>query len=116
MGDDVTVGPVVAFVPDMIDRSRLAAAAAAAGRTLELVRTPGELAERAGSGAVLCLLDLARPGVVEILPSLAGMQTVGFASHVERDLISRARAAGCGRVLARSAFFGSLGDLLRLDA
>jgi len=38
---------------------------------------------------------------------------VAFASHVESDLISAARLAGCNRVLARSAFTQQLPALLR---
>jgi hypothetical protein len=112
---------VLAFVPDLMDRSRVVAAASAAGRQLEVVRTPAELVERATavpgvSPDTLVLLDLGRPGVVEALAALGGVTSVGFASHVDRDLLRRARAAGCGRVLARSAFFGGLGELLAAGA
>jgi len=37
---------------------------------------------------------------------------VGFASHIQADLISAARAAGCDIVLARSAFTQQLPKLL----
>lgn len=41
-----------------------------------------------------------------------GIPIVGFASHVQADLISAARAAGCDIVLARSAFTRQLPQLL----
>ena len=41
-----------------------------------------------------------------------GIPVVAFASHVQSDLISAARLAGCDRVLARSAFTQQLSALL----
>jgi CheY-like chemotaxis protein len=41
-----------------------------------------------------------------------GIPIVGFVSHVQADLISAARAAGCDIVLARSAFTQQLPQLL----
>ncbi len=38
---------------------------------------------------------------------------VGFVSHVQGDLVSAARDAGCDQVLARSAFAQHLPELLR---
>jgi hypothetical protein len=96
---------VVAYVPDLMDRSRVAAAG-----SVTFVRTPGELVA-ASAGADLVLVDLARPGVLDVLASI-DVPTVGFASHVDRDLIAGARLAGCDQVLARSAFFSRLPQLL----
>ncbi|HET7487070.1 MAG TPA: hypothetical protein VFJ85_04020 [Acidimicrobiales bacterium] len=99
---------VAAFVPDLIDRSKVAAAG---GGDVAFVRSPADLA---GAGAELVVVDLARPGVLEALGSLApGVRSVGFASHVDRDLIAAAEAAGCGLVLPRSKFFSGLPELLR---
>lgn len=106
---------VVAYVPDLMDRSKVAAALP----RCEFVRSPAELAEagRAEFGAddageVVVLLDLSRPGVLEALPALVGRRTIGFASHVDTELIRRAEAAGCDEVLPRSRFFGRLTQLL----
>jgi hypothetical protein len=52
-----------------------------------------------------------RPGVLEVLPSVSA-RVIGFGSHVDRDLLAAARAAGCDQVLARSAFFSRLPQLL----
>jgi hypothetical protein len=38
--------------------------------------------------------------------------TVGFLSHVQRDLAVAAREAGCDRVMARSAFTKDLPTIL----
>ena len=46
-------------------------------------------------------------------PALASIRTVGFASHVQVDVISAARAAGVDDVMARSAFTQNLADILK---
>jgi len=102
---------VVAFVPDLMDRSRVSAAASASDSVVvEFVGQAASLVE-AAAGADLVLVDLARPGVLGLLGSIPA-PTVGFASHVDRDLIAAAGEAGCGEVLARSVFFSRLGSLL----
>jgi len=45
-------------------------------------------------------------------PALASIATVGYASHVQTDVIQAARRAGVGDVLARSAFVQQLADIL----
>jgi AcrR family transcriptional regulator len=120
-------GAVIAYVPDLLDRSRLLAAARATGVEIDLVRTPGELVTRAArhgesvraapddvtpDSVGLVVADLSRPGILDALGSLPGCETIGFASHVDRELMRAAREAGCRRVLARSAFFARLGELL----
>lgn len=101
---------VAAFVPDLMDRSKVAAAAGPATE-ITFVRSPGELA---GVGADLAVVDLSRPGALDALPALveAGARTVGFASHVDRELMDTALAAGCGEVLPRSRFFATLNEIL----
>ncbi|MFZ0962528.1 MAG: response regulator [Terriglobia bacterium] len=46
-------------------------------------------------------------------PATRPIRIVGFVSHVEEQLISAARAAGCDSVMARSAFTQQLPSLLR---
>jgi hypothetical protein len=95
---------VVAFVPDLMDRSRLSSAG-----SVTFVDTPADLAVTLAEVAVV---DLSRPGVLEALGDLGGVRTIGFARHVDADLMDRARAAGCDEVLPRSRFFARLGELL----
>jgi hypothetical protein len=99
---------VVAFVPDLMDRSRLTG-------------TPGlELADHleelpaAAVGAQLVLIDLSRPGALDVVPSLAPTPVVGFASHVDRELLEAARRAGCARAVPRSTVFARRDALERL--
>jgi hypothetical protein len=98
---------VVAFVPDLMDRSRILAV-----RSVEFVTSPVDLPV-ASAGAALVIVDLGRPGVLEVLAQLS-TPVVGFGSHVDRALLDAARAAGCDQVLTRSAFFSRLDQVLRL--
>ena len=57
-------------------------------------------------------------GIVEAMkadPALARIPTVGFASHVQTEVIEAARRAGVGEVMARSAFTQRLPELLVRD-
>jgi hypothetical protein len=65
----------------------------------------------ASAGADLVVVDLSRPGVVDALAGLSA-RTIGFGSHVDRELLAAASAAGCDLVLPRSQFFSRLGELL----
>jgi len=44
--------------------------------------------------------------------ALASIATLGFASHVQTEVITAARQAGVGEVLSRSAFTMQLADIL----
>ena len=52
-------------------------------------------------------------GAMKSDPALSTIPTLGFASHVQTDLIDAARKAGVDEVLARSAFTMRLGEILR---
>ena len=97
---------ICAYVPNLMDRSKVAAAAPG---DVTFVRTAAELA---GTDAELVVVDLTRPGVLDALPHLGGARTIGFASHVDRELAAAAAAAGCREVLPRSRVFSSLDELL----
>ncbi len=103
---------VVAFAPDLLDQSRIAAAATAGGRRLVLARTAAEIPQHLEDISTLVLADLSRPGVLQVLPALGSSRCVGFAPHIDGELMRRARAAGCAQVFARSAFFARLPELL----
>ena len=95
---------IAAFIPDLMDRSRVTAS----GAEVVFVWAPAELVGRDDD---VVLVDLSRPGVLDVLPRIEA-RVVGFASHVDRDLLAAAKDAGCDQVLARSAFFGRLPELL----
>lgn len=83
----------VGYVPDLMDRSKL--------RGLRFVRRPEDLVE---TDEALVVVDLSRPGVLEVLALLVGRRVVGFGSHVDRATLDAARAVGC-QAMARSEFF-----------
>ena len=108
MTGDARPTRVVALVPDLMDRSKLARLG-----DVEVVhvRRADELAATAVDSD-LVVLDLSRPGVLDALRAGLAGTVVGFASHVDADLIDAARAAGCTEVLPRSAFFARLAQRL----
>ncbi len=73
---------VRALVADLMDRSRISAAAPG----VQFVRSADELA-----GADLALVDLQRVDPAAVPP---GVRTIGYASHVDRATIGTAAAAG----------------------
>lgn len=107
---------VVAFVPDLMDRSKLDAAARAHGVALDVVNRPSDLVGSVAGGTSLVIVDLSRPGVLDAVRELCGLveqvRILGFGSHVERDLLRSASETGCDQVMARSAFFTRLPSLL----
>jgi len=98
---------VVAYVPDLMDRSKVAAAA----RDVTFVGRPGELAEVA-RGADLVVVDVTRPGTIEAVKAIASTRVIAFSKHTNREAMDAAVAAGADQVLARSAFFGRIDELL----
>ena len=101
---DVVTRRVVAFVPDLMDRSRLSAP----GVEVTFVDDPEGLTD---AHADLVVADLARPGVIEALGAVAG-PTVGFVAHVDEATMTAALTAGCDEVLGRSRFFGRFAELV----
>ena len=96
---------VVAYVPDLMDRSKVAAVG-----DVTFVDSPHALIDAPGDVVVV---DLMRSGVLDVLPALEGRRVIGFGRHTERALLEAAGAAGCDEVLPRSSFFGRLDELLR---
>ena len=101
---DVVGRRVVAFVPDLMDRSRLSAP----GVEVAFVDDPEGLID---AHADLVVADLARPGAIEALGAVAGPK-VGFVAHVNAATMAAALTAGCDEVLARSRFFGRFAELV----
>ena len=88
------------YAPDLMDRSRIAAAHPEA----VFVSDPAQLL---GHQADLTIVDVARPGVLDVVSAIEG-RVVAFVRHDDQQTIDAATAAGCDEVLARSAFFRRL--------
>jgi hypothetical protein len=107
--------PVAAYVPDLMDRSRVEIAGRTTGLTFNFVAGPEDLVSAVRAGARLIVIDLAHAGVLDVLPHLRPAHTVGFASHVDKTLLDAAKAVGCDEVLPRSAVFRRLARLGAAD-
>jgi hypothetical protein len=92
--------PLVAFAPDLMDRSRISSA-------LPDAVFARSLADLRSMPARLVLLDVSRPGALDAVRALDA-PVVAFGSHVDDELLDAARAAGCAEVLPRSRFFRQL--------
>jgi hypothetical protein len=102
---------VLAWVPDLMDRSRLTAACP----DVRFARDGAELVALVGavtgeSAAAVVVVDLARPGALDVVATLRATpaRVVAYGSHVDRELLAAARGAGADTVLARSALFAGL--------
>ena len=111
---------MVAVVDDLMFLSRIREAAKRQGAEVRAVRTAAEAASACREdGLAIFDLDSTRLPVMDAIaavagdPALAGVELVGFYSHVETERAREARAAGCRTVLPRSAFVLQLDGLLR---
>jgi CheY-like chemotaxis protein len=112
---------IVCVVDDLIFSIKISTAAKVLGAQIYFERSPEKvlptIREQTPS---LVILDLnsakLRPlDVVAALkadPDLKHIETLGYVSHVQTDIITAARATGIDQVLARSAFADRLGDIL----
>ena len=112
---------IVCVVDDLIFSIKLSTAAKHLGVDMYFERSKERvLATVREKQPSLVIFDLNNPrtdplGIVAAMKedaTLAKIRTVGYASHVQTDVINAARQAGVGDVLARSAFTQQLGDIL----
>ena len=112
---------VLAAVEDLLFRSKISETADTLGIEARFPRNRRKVLEAIReSPPDLLVLDLnsARFEPLDLLQTIRsdeiGRQTptVGFLSHVQRDLAVAAREAGCDRVMARSAFTRDLPKVL----
>ena len=104
---------ILAGVEDLLFRSKISETASTLGIEAAFPRNPRRLLEAMReSPPELLVLDLnsARFEPLTLLRHVRSdeatrdVPTVGFLSHVQKDLAGAAREAGCNRVVARSAF------------
>jgi CheY-like chemotaxis protein len=110
---------VLAAVEDLLFRSKISETAEQLGIEARFPRSPKKLLEALReSPPDLLVLDLnsTRFEPLDLLRTVksdeVGIPTVGFLSHVQRDLAVAAREAGCDHVMARSAFTRDLPKIL----
>ncbi len=112
---------ILAAVDDFLFRSKIRAVAKHVNASVQFAQTQDEvLAQVRATAPALVIVDLNSQKVDAIATiaalkadaALAGIRTIGFASHVHVDLINAARKAGADQVLARSQFAGNLAEIL----
>jgi PleD family two-component response regulator len=113
---------VLAMVDDLMFASKIKTAASQLGVAVTFARSSAAaLAAMKDSAPALVILDLNNPrtaplGTVAAMkrdPATASIRTVGYASHVQVDVIDAAREAGVDEVMARSAFTSKLAEILK---
>src|SRR5262245_501811 len=112
---------ILAVLDDLMFTSKIKTTAQQLGVPVTFARSADSaLAEMRKTTPDLVIFDLnnARTNPLDIVAAmkqdeaLAGVRTVGYASHVMVDLIDAARKAGVGQVMARSMFTAQLADIL----
>jgi len=114
------VASLIALVEDLMFLSRVREAARGTGLEVRVARKTADVLEAARAGAALLVVDLDSrrlpwgEAVTSLRsdPALGSLPVVGFLSHVNAEAAQAARAAGCTRVLARSAFVQELPRIL----
>src|SRR5579872_4607471 len=94
---------VLAVVSDLFFSVKLSEAAKRCGLTLEFVKDPGELMEKAKEKPTLIVFDLNFDGVepIKLITQLKGeiatkgVSLLGYLSHVQGELKHSAQEAGC---------------------
>ena len=112
---------VLAMVDDLMFASKIKTAARQLGVSVTFARSSADaLAAMKANVPALVVLDLNNPrtdplGTVAEMkrdPATASIRTIGYASHVQTDVIEAARQAGVDEVMARSAFTAKLPEIL----
>ncbi|CAN5491732.1 hypothetical protein BH11PLA2_BH11PLA2_22390 [soil metagenome] len=101
----------VLLCDDLIFTSKIIATARAHGLTVKSVRSIEALLAAANEDANAgILLDLHHSNydLATLVQSLPGRNITAYGSHVDVERLKAARAAGCTRVLPRSAFVEKL--------
>jgi CheY-like chemotaxis protein len=112
---------ILALVDDLMFVSKLRHTAGQLGIAVSFARSKdAALAEMRRLPPALVVVDLNNGrtdpiGTIAAMkadPALAAIPTVGYVSHVDRDVVNAARQAGVEEVLARSTFSERLADIL----
>ena len=113
---------IVCAVDDLMFSVKITSAAKAVNAAVAFERTPDAVLARVRAerpSLVIFDLNSSRMRPIETIaaikqdPALAGTRTLGFVSHVQTDVIERARRAGADVIMARSAFASQLAEILK---
>ena len=116
---------VVAAVEDLLFKSKILETAKELGVEAKFPRRPRKLLaaiEEAPPDLLILDLNSSHFEPLELLKTvksddvLREVPTLGFLSHVQKDLAVAAKEAGCDRIMARSAFTKDLPKIVAGDA
>jgi DNA-binding NarL/FixJ family response regulator len=111
------MGRVVALMDDLFFQMKLAETAKHLGVEVKVAATPDALKTLLEPAPKLLIVDLnSRNQPIATIQKLRAdknaVRVIGFLSHVQTELASQARAAGCDEVMPRSAFTQNLATIL----
>jgi chemosensory pili system protein ChpA (sensor histidine kinase/response regulator) len=122
VGTDARDGPVVLMVVyDLFFRQKVEEGLLAAGYRVEAAMGPRKMRDKIARSTPVCIvmdLDITSMDPVETIRDLKAdaatrdIPVIGYCSHVDLDLRSRAQEAGCDRVAARSEISSRLDRLV----
>ena len=112
---------IAAAVQDLFFKTKISAAAAHAGVSVDFIQQEVQIRQKADLSPVLLILDLNNTslepiGLIRRLkenPAGNEVMILGYLSHVQQGLRLEAERAGCDRVLPRSVFSKNLDEILR---
>jgi len=115
---------VLAVVNDIFFSAKINEAAKRAGVTLQYVTTEQDLLDKAQLNPALIIFDLnfdaAHPldliGKLKRNAALKHISLLGYLSHVQAELKTKAQETGCDTVMPRSAFSLNLTQILQRHA
>jgi len=115
---------VLAVVNDIFFSAKINEAAKQSGVTLQYVTTEKDLLEKAQFNPALIILDLNFDAVhpLDLIGKLKGnaalkhISLLGYLSHVQAELKTKAQETGCDTVMPRSAFSMNLTQILQRHA
>ena len=112
---------VLCVVDDLMFSVKISTAAKALGTSVYFERNADQVLSRIRQqqpSLVIFDLNSAKLRPLDVIaamkndPALRHIRTLGYAAHVQADVIAAARAGGIDEVLARSAFSDRLGQIL----
>jgi DNA-binding NarL/FixJ family response regulator len=115
--DPSVPAPILVAVKDLLFRSKIELAAKSAGVAIAFAPRGRRLSDVAAeSRPGLLIADLAEPGALDelaaIREALPGAHLIGYAGHLEGDLLARAQAIGVDEILSKGQLSATLGQIL----
>ncbi|MGE5487090.1 MAG: response regulator [bacterium] len=116
---------ILAALEELFFTVKITDAAKRAGMSVEFVKTPDELIERAkAEKPSLIIIDLNFNAIeplkliprVKRDPELRGVSVIGYLSHIQGELKQKAHETGVDMVLARAALSQNLQQILKRHA